>query len=476
MTTALESYDHVVLISIDTLRSDALAHHPAKGWPGKYGLPDRVRPSALDRLLPHAAWFPTCVSAAPYTSASHASYLTGCWPYRHGVLELFHQRLRMPTVFAGARTGGYRTLMKVDFPLMIGERLGFTDDVDEYAVGDDEAALRFLATNRRTFSLVHFSGAHLPYGFSEPEHDGAEFARALADLENALPDKPPATYGGPVEATLSPHRRYLAAVERLYRRGAYRELFAAYLAGVDRFFRTRFDPFLRRLLATVEGGRYLLIVFGDHGEEYDEDSFAHQNSVSDGVLTVPLLFYGHGVRPGVHRNRVRSIDLVPTLEEVAPVAPGVSADGVSLATAIRDGTDLPARDAFAQSYVATNEAYARFLADKRGSRVGGTVPHTLMQEAAYVGPWRVVRRWARQEFRGGAWRIEPTEPATRLERMAAGSSWEEVSGAGGPQEAIDRLDTYHDAVETARQAPSARDTAIADDRLRDRLRTLGYHI
>jgi hypothetical protein len=390
------------------------------------------------------------------------------------VLELFHQRLRMPTVFAGARTGGYRTLMKVDFPLMIGERIGFTDDVDEYAVGDDEAALRFLATHRRTFSLVHFSGAHLPYGFSVPELAGAEFAQALADLENAPPDEEPVPYGGPVEATSSPHRRYLAAVERLYRRGAYRELFAAYLAGVDRFFRTRFDPFLRRLLATVEGGRYLIMVFGDHGEEYDEDSFAHQNSVADAVLTVPLLFYGHGVRPGVHRNRVRSIDLVPTLEEVVPVAPGTSAaDGVSLATAVREGTDLPARDAFAQSYVATNEAYARFLADTRddvdtrGNRAGGTVPHNLLQEAAYVGPWRVVRRWARQEFRDGAWRIEATEPVTRLERM---------TGTGAPREVIERLDTYHDAVETARRDPAAGDTVIADDELRDRLRTLGYRI
>jgi hypothetical protein len=364
--------------------------------------------------------------------------------------------------------------MKVDFPLMLGSHLGFTQDVDEYFVEDDDAALRFVRANHRTFSLVHFSGAHIPYGFANKELAGAEFARALHAMEAQLPGGPPAGPGaaaGP--ASLRRHRRYLDAVERLYRAGAYDTLFSLYLDGVNRFMSNRFGPFLRRLLSTVDGTRHLVVLFGDHGEEYDIDSFAHQNSVSDGVLRVPVVFLGAGVRSGRHTRRIRSIDVVPSLQDLVGFSRTAYADGSSLATTIRNGTPYPVRDAFAQSYIADSRAHAQHL--KRallGRREPGSLPHTLLQEVAYVGPWRLVRRFARQSFERDTWRVTPVASEIHVERERPDLTWAPADVNAAPDDVLRRLDEYR-----AMGAPSQGDQAAPiDPKLRAQLQAMGYRI
>ncbi|MDB4916523.1 MAG: hypothetical protein JWM95_4167 [Gemmatimonadetes bacterium] len=60
-----------------------------------------------------------------------------------------------------------------------------------------------------------------------------------------------------------------------------------------------------------------------HGSPYDYDS------------NVPLIFYGAGVAPGKHPEPVRTVDLAPTLAELAGVHPGERLDGVILRNALR---------------------------------------------------------------------------------------------------------------------------------------------
>ena len=60
-----------------------------------------------------------------------------------------------------------------------------------------------------------------------------------------------------------------------------------------------------------------------HGSPYDYDS------------NVPLVFYGAGVRPGKHAEFVRTVDLAPTLAEIAGVKPLQRLDGVILRNALR---------------------------------------------------------------------------------------------------------------------------------------------
>jgi predicted AlkP superfamily pyrophosphatase or phosphodiesterase len=60
-----------------------------------------------------------------------------------------------------------------------------------------------------------------------------------------------------------------------------------------------------------------------HGSPYDYDS------------NVPLVFYGAGVQPGKHAEFVRTVDLAPTLAEIAGVRPLETLDGVVLRNALR---------------------------------------------------------------------------------------------------------------------------------------------
>jgi predicted AlkP superfamily pyrophosphatase or phosphodiesterase len=60
-----------------------------------------------------------------------------------------------------------------------------------------------------------------------------------------------------------------------------------------------------------------------HGSPYDYDS------------NVPLIFYGAGVQPGKHGEFVRTVDLAPTLAELAGVRPKERLDGVVLRAAMQ---------------------------------------------------------------------------------------------------------------------------------------------
>lgn len=60
-----------------------------------------------------------------------------------------------------------------------------------------------------------------------------------------------------------------------------------------------------------------------HGSPYDYDSH------------VPVIFYGAGVRPGVHSGFVRTVDIAPTLAALLGLRPLEKLDGVPLQSALR---------------------------------------------------------------------------------------------------------------------------------------------
>ncbi|HEX8336623.1 MAG TPA: sulfatase-like hydrolase/transferase, partial [Pyrinomonadaceae bacterium] len=176
-------YDHIILISVDTLRADGIAANPLRLWPEEYGLSYELRTPVLDELVGQGAFFANTITAAPYTSASHASLLTGCWPPRHGAREFFGSRLAARTLFNGAKGRGYHTVLKTDFPVMLGAPLGFVSDVDRYLVEDDDAYVAALAGARRSCSLLHFGSVHIPYGFHNTRFGGRDYLEKVEALE-----------------------------------------------------------------------------------------------------------------------------------------------------------------------------------------------------------------------------------------------------------------------------------------------------
>jgi arylsulfatase A len=75
---------------------------------------------------------------------------------------------------------------------------------------------------------------------------------------------------------------------------------------------------------------------------------AGKGSAYDGGVRVPLIVrYPAAVKPAVNESPVMSIDLLPTLVELAMgKTPAVKTDGVSLADMLKAGKQLAARDLF----------------------------------------------------------------------------------------------------------------------------------
>lgn len=164
---------NILLITIDTLRGDALS---------SYGGPAQT--PNLDALANHGARFTFAHSHAVVTLPSHTSILSGQLPYEHGMRDNSGYRVKDGTATLATRLKplGYATGAFVGgFPLS--KRFGLTPGFDVYddqmpeMRGDqtfsmperraDEVVTRAVnwigAQNGKFFSWVHVFDAHSPY-------------------------------------------------------------------------------------------------------------------------------------------------------------------------------------------------------------------------------------------------------------------------------------------------------------------------
>lgn len=171
----------VVVISIDTLRSDRL---PAYGYGG-------VETPAIDELRADAVLFERAYSPVPMTLPAHASLLTGLLPPEHGVRDNAGYRLEDtvgPTVPELLQEAGYATGAAVSAYVLRSET-GVSRGFDHYddrlpdatrtlmgdlqRPGQDtvDAALRWiegLEERRPFFLLAHLYEPHTPRRPPEP--------------------------------------------------------------------------------------------------------------------------------------------------------------------------------------------------------------------------------------------------------------------------------------------------------------------
>jgi arylsulfatase A-like enzyme len=168
----------VVLISIDTLRSD---HLPAYGYKG-------VETPNLDALRADSILFTRAYSHVPLTLPSHATILTGMLPADAGVRDNIGFRLpeSIPTMAQILKSHGYATGAAVSAFILRGETgIGrgfdfFDDDIvaNDAMVGlvqrDGRASLaaleKWLGANsgKPFFAFLHLYEPHTPYAPPEP--------------------------------------------------------------------------------------------------------------------------------------------------------------------------------------------------------------------------------------------------------------------------------------------------------------------
>ncbi|RMH21154.1 MAG: tetratricopeptide repeat protein [Acidobacteria bacterium] len=280
----------VLLITIDTLRHDALG----------YAAGHDATPT-IDRLAAGGRVFTNAHAHNVVTLPSHANVLTGLYPYQHGVRENsgFELPPAVPTLATVLGDAGYRTAAVVGaFPLdaRYGLDRGFELYDDHYPKGShasdfvmaerrgDEVVERGLAWWRRhagdrRFLWLHLYDPHAPYEPPEP------FA---------------SRYPG------DPYRGEVAAV----------------------------DGFLAPLLEPLLDGREeptLVVLTADHGEAFgDHGELTHGLFAYEATLKVPLVIWGPGIAAGEDRRPVGHVDLMPTVLDVLGLAPPAELPGRSL--------------------------------------------------------------------------------------------------------------------------------------------------
>ena len=281
----------VVLITIDTLRADAL------GFAGN----TRVQTPTLDRLATAGRAFDQAHAHNVVTLPSHTNILTGLYPYQHGVRDNsgFALPARVPTLAtllkkAGYATGAFVAAYPLDAKFGLNQGFDVYDDSfprgsnpDDFVVAErrgDQVVAAARAwwdgqRGKRRFLWVHLYDPHAAYEPPEP-------------YASQYRDNP---YLGEVAAT---------------------------------------DAFLAPLLTPFLAGQEtpaLVVVTSDHGEALgDHGELTHGLFAYEATLKVPLVVWGAGVTAGKDHRAARHVDLVPTVLAYLRLAAPAGLPGRSL--------------------------------------------------------------------------------------------------------------------------------------------------
>lgn len=328
---------NVIVIMVDTLRADHMS---------TYGYPRPTTPF-IDGLAAESVVFERARSQAACTFPSVNSLLTSRYAfdfYRQGAGEMGIPEI-YPSLAEVLQATGYRTIAVSASPIVRatgseenpggGFGRGF-DVFDEFCYWREAEcvggrALQLLEGVREPFFLyLHYMDPHGPY--APPEASTRRFAGAYEGYDFIAAGNPDPIgdmlYGDGLEFEITDrdiqHLVDLYDDEILY-----------------------FDGQLQLLLAPwLESGlldRSLLVLTSDHGEEFMEHGqVGHCRGVWDTLTRVPLIVRFPGIGEGRRIDTaVQLVDLVPTLlEELGIEAPGLNAEGVSLAEMIRGGLAL----------------------------------------------------------------------------------------------------------------------------------------
>lgn len=368
---------NILLIGSDTMRADRL---------GISGHPRALTPR-LDELARRGTWFETCYVPCGRTAPSLVSLFTGTWPQKHGIRDNFvgddETDLGIPALPALLATAGYHTaaisdwcgadlgkfnfgFQETDLPedswnlhymlrqgpkdlrlflsLFLRNRLGKCVLPEIYYLGgvpctdllgaDVRARLSRAAAGSQPFLLnAFFSTTHPPFGSEYPYY-----------TKYADPG-----YTGPSKFAMA---RLTDPFEIIRRQGEPKKEFdldqiLALYDGCVRRFDDEVGRLLDHLAACGLADRTIVVIYSDHGMDFFEhDTWGQGNSVTgDYSARIPLIVLDPR-QDGGHRVEgiVRSVDLTPTLLELAGIAIPPEMEGVSLAACLAGAPppELPA--------------------------------------------------------------------------------------------------------------------------------------
>ena len=331
---------NVILISIDTLRPDHL---------GCYDYPKDTSPN-IDRLAKRGVRFDRAHSSTTWTLPAHLSMMTGLPDALHGVrhdlLMLDGNRRMLAERFqrAGYDTAGFfgGPYLSPEFGFQRGFRVyqncgvptrkeiaasARTNDELNRAVALMEQQSHRVQTAERTqnevdkyldgvgdepfFLFIHHWDTH--YDFTAPKAYVDMFApdyRGDLDLSNFMMNEA-------IAADMSP--------------ADYQYMLAAYDAEI-RWVDYHVGRLLQKLDDLELTDDTYVVITSDHGEEFFEHgNKGHRYNLHEESLRIPLIIAGPDVGRGLQVDRqARIFDIMPTLLELAGLAPESESFGASL--------------------------------------------------------------------------------------------------------------------------------------------------
>lgn len=342
---------NVLLVTIETTRADHL---------GLYGY-DRDTSPHLASWAAQGAVFDRHSSVSPRTNPSLASMLTATFPHENGVRNVFFPlEPENRTVAEIFRAAGYVTAAVQTHPRLVAAS-GFAQGFDTY---DDDVAKHPLAASacaaawswitghkdgRRPWYLwVHLFDPHWTYDPPAPWRtrygtDDPRPARVYADLKAGR-----FTNGSVIFQNRMPADEVAA--------------FVALYDGELRYTDDSLGGLFARLRESGLDRNTLVVITADHGESLGEHDyfFEHGDLGTEAEIHVPLAMVLPGrIPPGLRvPYTTSSVDIIPTLVDLAGLPPDPAFRGRSLAPYFR-GASTEDRLCFGESDRSLHEENTR---------------------------------------------------------------------------------------------------------------------
>jgi len=296
----------LVLISLDTLRADHL---------GSYGAPRDVSPF-LDRLAAEGTRFADAWAPSPWTLPSHATLLTGRYPFEHGAIEEGHgidpRAAMLPEVL---RAAGYRTGAAVT-SVYVSSRFGMDRGFDHF---HDFGIVAGTLATQTTLDAQEVLDHGLAWEADQPEDRPVFLFLHLYDIH--YPYDPPAPWNERLDPPARPeilaYENYFHYLRQPLDEATYTHLRNQYDEEI-----LYVDDALRRFHAAWTARRpdTVFAIVSDHGEEFGErGSWGHAHTLTPEQLHVPWILHGPRVASQVVTDRVGLEDVAPTLAGLAGI-------------------------------------------------------------------------------------------------------------------------------------------------------------
>lgn len=307
---------NVIMVSIDNLRFDCIGYQSNKDELVKHNVLNLLETPNLDSIASKSICFTQAISTTPYTTASHASIITGLYPPRNGVRAFYDTKLseNVQTLAEIFQKEGYITILATDI-LELWEPIDLHRGFSEIFVRDDKKLYQFLDLNKdkKIFLFIHFFDVHEPFGFSEYEtYKGynSDFYKTLEQLcikynVKFFKDEPHAVWD-----------KFTDIIKK-----DINILLPLYVRGVSKFDKGRFKEFMDNMKRLKLLKNSLMVILSDHGEGRssieNQNHFAHGGTLYDNVIRVPLIIYFKGITSQMIDTQVSTVDIFPTILDLS---------------------------------------------------------------------------------------------------------------------------------------------------------------